>query len=254
MYNSKIEHLAWDSAFFNRKIGKISEAQTADLGELLDCAREQNYELVYVFGASDYFPEDRILVQFAGQLVDRKVLYEKRLTNILPISDEIQKYDGTELTPELEQLAYISGAFSRFRMEKYFAEQDFERMYKMWIEKSLTKEMADDVFVALQNGRVKGMVTLKINDEIGHIGLISVAPDAQKNGYGRKLLNACENELLAKNASLLAVPTQLDNISACRFYEKCGFTVKSITNIYHFNTNSMNKYEKMLMGGGITSS
>jgi dTDP-4-amino-4,6-dideoxy-D-galactose acyltransferase len=234
MCNSKIEYMAWDSDFFNKKIGRIFVENSTDLGELLSCAQQQNYKLIYVFGASDYFPEEKNLEKFDGKLVDRKVLYEKHLIKVLPISNDIEKYEKSKLTLELETLAYLSGEFSRFRLDENFDDEDFYRMYKTWIEKSLTKQMADNVFVVLQNGIHKGLATLKINKETGYIGLIAVAPDMQGNGYGRKLLYACEKELFAQNIFLLEVSTQLNNIQACCFYEKCGFVIKSVTNIYHF--------------------
>jgi dTDP-4-amino-4,6-dideoxy-D-galactose acyltransferase len=42
------------------------------------------------------------------------------------------------------------------------------------------------------------------------------------------------DKLIESNIFTLEVPTQLDNIQACRFYEKCGFQIKEIKNIYHF--------------------
>ena len=78
------------------------------------------------------------------------------------------------------------------------------------------------------------MVTLKIDKEKGHIGLIAVSPDTQGKGYGKALIDSCENELLNKGYYKLEVSTQIDNKQACLFYEKCGFKIKDITNIYHF--------------------
>ena len=78
------------------------------------------------------------------------------------------------------------------------------------------------------------MATLKITADKGVIGLIAVSPLSQGKGYGHILNDACCNELIMRNINTIEVATQKDNKSACRFYEKCGFSVQSVTNIYHF--------------------
>ena len=88
--------------------------------------------------------------------------------------------------------------------------------------------------VLKENEQIKGMVTLKISEKIGHIGLIAVSSKAQGNGYGKMLIKACENKLFTNDIFQLEAPTQKDNVQACGFYEKCGFKIKEITNIYHF--------------------
>jgi ribosomal protein S18 acetylase RimI-like enzyme len=228
-----IEYLSWDSVFFGKNIGKIACNDSTTLLDLLHSAKSDNYELVYLFGNENFYPEKEILEQFGGKLADKKVLFNKQITDFSETPPFVEKYEKTELTENLENLAYISGEFSRFKLDKKFRENDFYRMYKRWIENSLNKQMADNVFVVYEENTIKGMATLNISDGIGHIGLIAVFPDAQGRGFGRILLNACENELLAQNIFHIEVPTQANN-PACFFYEKCGYVIKSITNIYHF--------------------
>ena len=79
-----------------------------------------------------------------------------------------------------------------------------------------------------------GMITLKFSKNAGHIGLFAVSKSAQSKGYGSSLINACVNEVIVKQLQRLEVPTQMGNVGACHFYEKSGFSIKSITNTYHF--------------------
>ena len=234
MFNEQIEYLSWDSDFFEKKIGRIYANQISNLDNILSEAQRANYQLVYVFGDKDYFIDDNILKRFSGHLADRKVLYEKKTIGTKENLSFISEYKEDGLVPELEQLAYDSGKFSRFKRDKNFRKDDFYRMYKIWMENSVKKQMADNIFVVIENGIVKGMVTLKIKNEKGHIGLIAVSPDVHGKGYGKALINACENKLFANGILSIDVPTQADNISACKFYEKCGFQLKDINNIYHF--------------------
>jgi len=234
MINEKIEYLTWDSDFFKKKIGRVLAENSEEIINVFEEAKKDNYQLIYVFGNENLFVDEKILKQFNGHLADRKVLFKKNIESKKEQTSFVSEYTGNELTTELEQLAYESGKYSRFKTDKNFAENDFYRMYKIWIENSVKKQIADKVIVVKENDIIKGMVTLKIDSEKGDIGLIAVAPDTQGKGYGKVLISACENELLSKNIFKLEVPTQLANTQACRFYEKCGFEIKEITNIYHF--------------------
>jgi len=229
----KIEYLAWDSEFFNKKIGRIIVGNSENIVNILEEAKKEDYQLIYAFGNEDFYVKKEILQQYNGKLVDEKLLYYKLISEPYPFLEQIEDYTDT-LTEELENLAYISGEFSRFKSDKNFAEDDFYRMYKIWIEKSLDRKIADYVFVAKESEQLQGMVTLKIFEKTGHIGLIAVSPETQRKGYGKILIKACENELFAKDIFQLEVPTQKDNTQACKFYEKYGFKIKEITNIYHF--------------------
>jgi dTDP-4-amino-4,6-dideoxy-D-galactose acyltransferase len=230
-----IEYLQWDSGFFNKKIGRVNvaEGEVVDVEALASEARQMGYRLLYIFSGKEL----KITIQSAGvpkpELVDRKVVYDKVISPADRSSDSLPEYTGSNTTKELEELAYLSGGFSRFHLDANFTDDDFHRLYNAWISKSVSKEMADHVFVAEESGRVVGMVTLKASDGVGHIGLIAVSSETQSKGYGKKLINTCFNALLDKGVSYIEVPTQLANIQACRFYEKCGFQVKSITYIYH---------------------
>lgn len=226
--------MSWDSDFFKKKIGRMLADNPDNLPTLLEEAKKEDYRLIYVFGNKDFFVKDEILQQFNGKLVDRKVLFEKNIENRKAQSIFISEYTENELTSELEELAYISGEFSRFKSDDNFQKDDFYRMYKSWIENSVKKQIADHIFIAKENETVRGMATLKVDYEKGHIGLIAVASETRGKGYGKALISACETELLNRGISKLEVPTQSDNVQAVKFYEKCGFKIKEITNIYHF--------------------
>jgi dTDP-4-amino-4,6-dideoxy-D-galactose acyltransferase len=230
----EIKYLEWDSDFFRKKIGRISVQHSDNIEATLHKAKDEGYQLIYAFGDKDFFVEDTILQQFGGHLADRKVVYEKTIKEKQSQST-VSVYESKELVPELESLAYESGKYSRFKLDTNFEKDDFYRMYKIWIENSINRQIADKIFVTKNNNeQIQGMLTLKITEDKGHIGLIAVSPNSQGRGYGKALISACENELLDKGIATLEVPTQWDNKQACKFYERCGFTTKEISNIYHF--------------------
>ena len=234
MQPAEIKLLTWDTDFFHKKIGRIDCGDQTDLPSLLLQARKEDYELIYVFCNGSNFLPPGILEVYNGSLVDRKVIYEKEKLIAKELNYPVEEYSLSEVSEELEQLAYVSGRYSRFYLDKHFHPDDFYRMYRTWIVKSVSHEIADKVYVVRESNQFCGMATLKIEKNKGVIGLIAVSPFSQGKGYGQILNDTCSNELLKRNINILEVATQMDNSSACRFYEKCGFSVKSVTNIYHF--------------------
>jgi ribosomal protein S18 acetylase RimI-like enzyme len=233
-YSDQIEYLTWDSDFFEIKTGRFFVKSPTCFERVLLEAQHLGYMLVYAFVEKDILIDESILKKFNGHLADRKIIYEKRIKEKVENPNFISEYTDDNLCLDLEQLAYESGKYSRFKLDKNLSKDYFYRLYKTWIEKSIKKQIADNVFVVKENNVIGGMVTLKVDNEKGHIGLIAVSPDSQGKGYGKALINACENQLIDKGISELDVPTQGDNIQACKFYEKCGFQIKETINIYHF--------------------
>jgi hypothetical protein len=68
-----ITYLAWDSDFFERKIGRISLSSATILEEELAAGKTQEYDLIYVFS------EKEIDEKYQDKLVDIKVVFEKDL-------------------------------------------------------------------------------------------------------------------------------------------------------------------------------
>jgi Acetyltransferase (GNAT) family. len=232
----KISYLEWDSKFFDKKIGKV-ELDFYDpqkLSKLLDKARKDNYQLIYLFAPEHLFLQDDILRLYNGKLMDRKVLYRMDFESCHPQSNRVIEYSASEPTNELVQLCYLSGVHSRFNTDENFSTNDFHRLYYTWLCESIKKQIADNTFIIEDKEAIRAMVTLKKNDAIGQIGLLSVSTEAQKKGYGKLLIEASKQALFEKGIFSLEIPTQLANQNACQFYEHCGFYKLSISNIYHF--------------------
>lgn len=231
----KLEHLSWDSNFFGIKTGRINlNSSESELFMLLEVAKKQNYQLINVFADKETELSVKLLNQWNGKLVDRKIIYKKEVSASIKKDNLVLSYLDTDINYDLLNLAYLSGQFSRFRLDKNFPEGSFERMYKEWLIKSLSGELSDKIFVAKEADRIIGFVTLKTDNNNGNIGLIAVDKNTQGKGIGTQLINACEEYLNKNSIKFLTVPTQQDNLQACRFYEKYGFKEDNITNIYHF--------------------
>ncbi len=227
-----IQKAEWDSIFFDFPVGKISFENPKDNFEEVISASEK-YRLVYVFSDTDF--------KVPGlELVDKKVIYEKILTtdqnNLLEDEKDTIAFFDPKIHSynKLLELAFLSGTYSRFKLDRNIPISKFRGMYKLWLDNSINKEIAFETLVSSTRGDVSGFVTLGNNgSHCSKIGLIAVNADYQGRNIGSKLISKCENISRDKGYSFIEVATQGDNKAACGVYEKNNFKIKSVQFIYH---------------------
>ena len=74
------------------------------------------------------------------------------------------------------------------------------------------------VFVGTDaENRLVGFLALK--PAVGRLDQIFVAPSAQRQGVGRALMDLAKREM----PGAISLRTAVDNVGACRFYERAGF-------------------------------
>jgi dTDP-4-amino-4,6-dideoxy-D-galactose acyltransferase len=232
-----IKKLDWDSDFFGVGTGSIRLTDAAEAGwqEVRAGMQQLNLGLLYVFDAeeSNDAHGDSFLASSGAKLMDRKVVFAKQLLQAPLRDSSIREY--TMFPPEeaMYSLALQSGIYSRFRLDDRFPEGSFERMYRLWIEKSITGEMADKVLVAVHEEKIVGMITIKHSAEESSIGLVAVDKNMRGMQLGKKLMDAAGQEAFQRPGKRITVATQLDNEPACAFYRKQGYDVQSVTRIWH---------------------
>jgi dTDP-4-amino-4,6-dideoxy-D-galactose acyltransferase len=239
-----LEPLLWDSQHFGFRVARIKEPELGEpeLRQSLCAAREEKNRLVYWSADPRIEVSQSILREFHGLLVDRKATFRKTLVWAEPDSDSwvsghIVEHPRSEPGSDLVRLAISAGAYSRFRRDPRVSEESFQRLYEIWINRSVKGELADMVLVA-DRGTVLddpvGLITLSLAGRQGLIGLIAVDESARGCGIGSKLIRAAHRWLLSHGVRNVEVVTQLDNQIACRFYEKCGYTRDELQHVYHF--------------------
>ncbi len=123
--------------------------------------------------------------------------------------------------------------YSRFKIDPYFRNNEFERLYTEWIEKSVERRLANEVLIYNEGDELLGFITLALREKTGSIGLIAVDENQRGKAIGKKLIRAALAYFKDHKITTVEVVTQKANYAACRFYESCGFKIKSIVNIYH---------------------
>ncbi len=229
VFVNKIVKLDWDSDFFSLEVGELELSSNDRTFE-----PQAAFDVLYVKQNQEH---DLTIPNFKETFSEIKVVFSKLINadKKLIYNQEIKSFQETTLDKEsIYELAYESGKYSRFKLDPNFDSHKFKILYKTWVDNSLNKKYADDVLVFILDAKIVGFVTYKINTDFAVIGLIAVNSNFQGKGIGSKLLNAVESHLIKNNIPELRVPTQFQNTTACQFYTKMGFSIKSQLIIKHY--------------------
>lgn len=223
MMNSKIELINWDSKFFKKEIGKINISNIEEFPN----DQLKSFDLVYVFSQND---------NLDFKLIDKKIVYlieniektENEMLDVQFYNSDIDKYE------ELLLLTLQSGEYSRFKLDENFKNNEYEKLYKEWIDKSISKDLAFEIIVKKIEDKIVGFTTLaKKSDELADISLVAVDSNYRGKGIALELIKKSIEVAKQKNFKKIQVVTQLDNEPANKLYLKAGFKEESITYIYH---------------------
>ena len=164
------------------------------------------------------------------QLIEKRIVFEKLLKSVSEADSEIKVFEGL-LSPELESLALESGTFSRFKTDLRLKAGEFEKLYKLWIQKS---GRAGEVLLPDSQA---GFVSCKVKEDLGQIGLIAVDKSQRGKGWGKRLIHAAESFAFFKGAKKMRIGTQEANQIACSLYQNLGYEVVERVWVYHFLSN-----------------
>ncbi len=231
-----IKRLDWDSQFFGFEVGVAysfpNNFNSLDVKNL--------FRLIY-FLINPTDEKSRLNAQKHGAvLMDTKVTYALNIDNIetpaitfIP-DNKVIEYNEKTVHSALYDLAFQSGEFSRFKKDEKLPKGSFLRMYSHWIERSVSGDIACKIFVIKTDNNIVAFATLSIENSKAKIGLFAVDKNFQGRKLGKNLMNYiilfCKKQKLA----ILEVPTQKENIGACKFYESIGFKMSESLLIYHF--------------------
>jgi len=219
----------WDSDAFGYPVGTLTvNHDTPDL-RVADLLRhEQRFRLVYVFSQHP-------------MVIDGLDLFDVRETYSIAVKQSMRQYPnvaepfGRAMTQPIRQLAHLSGEHSRFRKDPQFRNGEFELLYDLWIEGSVSRQKAQEVLVTGTQDRPTGMVTLeRADDATMRIGLISVDAGHWGKGIGKSLVHSAIAYSAAQKCQRMTVASQSANMRAVALYLSCGFHLVERRFSYHW--------------------
>lgn len=221
----QFERLAWDSDFFGMPIAKtvVKSPSPATWSEMVTSAKQSPFRLIYVF-ADNPLPG-------APMPVDIKIDYAASLSGCWEANAHINEVNCADC--DLYELAYRSGRLSRFFRDPNFAAGEAKRMYREWVDKSISKVIAQEVLVYETTHEKAGFITLGVKGGEARVGLLAVGERYGGQGIGTALMNESRRRAALRGCTMIRVATQEHNQVACSFYEKNGFAQADKTYIYH---------------------
>ena len=229
---NKYSILEWDSSFFGFKVATIHSLTLAvnEIEAMVTQMKGENIRLAYW---KTPFKIEEFPTQYTVKLSDVACLYSSDILKQTEKHPNISLYNQSTTSPELESIAIQCGILSRFNTDKKFPPQAFESLYKTWINKSVSKEIADDIIIYTLEGKLGGIVTVSIKNGVGNIGLFGIDESMRGKGIGTLLLQAAITYFADNNCTRAQVVTQKDNEAARGLYEKCGLTLIEQKYCYH---------------------
>jgi len=242
--------LEWESVHFGHPVAQVDPARLSDaeLADTLSAARQAGIRRVVCSAAVGREIPTELLSRYNGVLADRKVTFARPLAaseQHQATAAEAIEYRNAVPSADLVELALASGVYSRFRTDPRMSVERFEAMYRIWIARSVSGELADAVLVvpldasaaqSLASQRLAGMITISLREREASIGLVAVAEAARGRGVGQTLLRAGHAWMRTHGAQRASVATQLANLPACRLYQRGGYEPASVQHVYHFWT------------------
>jgi dTDP-4-amino-4,6-dideoxy-D-galactose acyltransferase len=232
-----LRFLEWDSRFFGFTVAKVTDPALPESrwDVLVASLRSAHVTLVYWPIAADWKELEWRLKSVGAQLVDRKVTYALHIGDSARFSlwPSLTLYQEKEACDRLVEISIQCGSLSRFKMDTRIPGHKCDEMYRIWIQKAVKKELADDVLVYKRGDEIAGMAALKRNEESGNIVLIGVDAAHRGNHAGSALAEASIGYFQNRRCEYVTAVTQGENKAACCFYERCGFAAVRTEHFYH---------------------
>lgn len=229
--------LDWDTDFFHFNVCRVNGSieDKESLEALRAKMKEQNTKLAYF--ASTQTLQPSAINNLDIRLVDRKTTYIKRVNHSAQYQPSVCRYEFDVANEALLSLGVQSGAYSRFNVDDNIGQAKFEALYKLWVTKSVTKELAKEVFVHRHQDNITGFLTISEKNDRADFEMVAVDSNYRHKGIGTLLFKHAEKWSSDNGYEYIQIVTQGDNLPACKFYERMGCSVETMLYFYHIWRN-----------------
>lgn len=231
--NCNIRKLDWDSTFFSFNVCRIdSEILNIDDVQAVKLfLNEGDFKLAYYSSTKKL--DLGMFSDLQVKLVDFKTTFIKKINRCLDSHPSIISYNHKVPSQKILDIALQTGIYSRFNVDENIGKGKYEEMYKTWIERSINREIANEVLVYEVDGEVAGYLTVGEDQARANLGIGAVDSKFRRQGIGIKLFESAEKWSGDNGYDIIQAITQGSNMAACRMYEKLGYSIESEKYFYH---------------------
>lgn len=225
--------LDWDSDFFHFNICRIQGliGNVEDLRAINLEMNEREFKLAYYSSIQELKNENIDSLEIS--LVDKKTTYVKKINTDLKHHPLISSYKSDFPSNKIINLAIQSGIYSRFNVDEKIGKDKFEELYRLWIIKSVNREIANEVIIYNYDDDIAGYLTIGEKNNRADLGMGAVDSKYRGKGIGKVLFENAEKWASDQGYEYIQIVTQGDNIPACKLYEKLGYSADSMEYFYH---------------------
>lgn len=229
----EIEKLNWDSDFLGYPVAKIEERSLSnnELEALEDKILNSDYRLAYYI--SDFKINESLFKKLEVKLVDVKTTFEKKLSENTYIHPSIIPFKENSPTDKMNELAIQTGIYSRFNIDPYIGKNKYEELYKIWLDKSVKKEMAKEVLVYMLEEKIVAYAVMTDAKGIANISIAAVDTNYRGMGIGLDIFRSCEGWAVQNGYTDIQIIAQGANKVACNLYLKLGYSIVTEKYFYH---------------------
>lgn len=222
--------LPWDSNHFGIRVAETHWQQRSVISPAeLAQWKKLHVDLVYIRSNNPLHIDTALTAQVF--CTDNRITFRRPVTETaLPENITEASIQSPEL---LFDLAILAGTHSRFFNDPNIPKEKAEDLYRQWIKNELQSDGNDRVFQYNMEHIAAGCVSFAQQNSDVRIGLIAVLPQWQKQGIGRKLLDAVMHHAHKENAITLSVVTQASNLAAVQLYTHYQMTLQHSIFTYH---------------------
>lgn len=237
------DFLEWDSQFFNKRIGSLREhtLSSARMAESLRWAEEQALDCLYLLADTNDNSTIRLAEQHGFHFQSVRTVIECSLSGLdalilPPMAGLILRSSTPDDLERLRPVARHAYTWTRFFSDPCFSRARCEEMYDIWLTKSVHGQMADQVVVAEYHGEAVGYMTCRLGTNgstEGTFHLLGVDEEKRGMKIGQRVIVEAMVWMAAQGMTRVSLATQGHNVAVIRFYERLGFTMRSMQFWYH---------------------
>lgn len=223
----------WDTHFFGFKVVKtdIDSLWSNSIAKLEQLFNEEIELIVFNSTKPDFENFNNRFYEIVK--VYKRIPIVKEVKTLTKNHPNIYSYKDELPSKELIALAKLAGKDGRFGRDSRFSERIYNKIFEEWIVNSVNRTIADEVLVYIQDGKVVGFGTIKIEGGYGYAPLFAVNRAYEGKGVSFALMRAVENKLIEQGCKYLVSGTQEINRKALSSFRRFGLELKTPEYVYH---------------------
>lgn len=219
-----------DQQRFGINVASAKHIAIDDLDDLNRFCINNASQLSIVRVSSNYLDVVQAMEQDGYRLMDTLVYYVFKFAkkSIPSMNNDVTLRPVTNNDAEaITEIATASfqGYYGHYHADPKLPNDKCDEVYIDWATKSVTsRDIADEVLVVDNDGRLDSFATLRMNSDVQGEGvLFGVAPHAQGQGLYRSMMIAGMDWCKQQGATQMVVSTQVTNIAVQKVWARLGF-------------------------------